>query len=128
MKYWLIMLLFLNACSLPYSLRWPVDYSWLQELNLERAEQDSMINQMSFFGLLTPDDEDQLEVVLQYEVGHYLGSNVAAAESDHKAFNYHMEEREHIQNQVQVWLDTIKRRMKEAPVYKPEPPVKKQDL
>lgn len=85
-------------------------------LNVQRQEQDNVLQRLDFFGVLSQEEKAELRAILRFEVGHYVGSQVALAENDQERYDYHIESREEIQDLMADFLDEVQERLEqEAP-------------
>jgi len=124
-------LCFLTSCSygfVDYEDRDLIPIMGLLDMDDERANQQEAISMMGMFGIMTEEEIDMVEEILTIELGHFLASQIAASENDEDRLEYHLEEREFIQDKITVLLDMIKERVEEAPSVEEAPPVKRQDL
>ncbi len=123
------LILALALCLLPYNLlAWeagePFDKSALTEMDEYRLEQDQFIGKLRFFGALTEEDGEDISDISKPELGHFFGSHIAAAENNEDRYDYHIEKREELMDELEVLLDEIKERLEDIapPIAEPEAP------
>lgn len=128
------LLLALAICLMPYNLlAWeagePFDVSELVEMDAWRDEQDQFVGGLHFYGVLTEEEMEDITELTKLELGHFLGSKIAAAEYDEDRYLYHMGRREDIYSEMDGLIAQIQERLDSMPPPAPiEPPVSQQGL